>query len=49
MLVGVGRPSWGIALNATVGWRSADPVAAFGIAVLALREGKEAWEGEEDE
>ena len=36
----------GPALNATVGWWWADPVAALAIAVLAIREGKEAWEGE---
>lgn len=39
----------GLVLNATVGWWWADPVAALGIAALAIREGKEAWEGEEDE
>jgi divalent metal cation (Fe/Co/Zn/Cd) transporter len=35
----------GLVLNATVGWWWADPVAALGIAGLAIREGKEAWEG----
>lgn len=39
----------GLVLNATVGWWWADPVAALGIAWLALREGREAWEGEEDD
>lgn len=34
----------GLALNATVGWWWADPLAALGIAGLAVREGKEAWE-----
>jgi divalent metal cation (Fe/Co/Zn/Cd) transporter len=33
----------GLVLNATVGWWWADPVAALGIAWLALREGREAW------
>lgn len=36
----------GLALNATVGWWWADPVAALAIAWLAFREGREAWEGE---
>ena len=36
----------GLLLNATVGWWWADPVAAIGIAVLACREGVEAWHGE---
>jgi divalent metal cation (Fe/Co/Zn/Cd) transporter len=35
----------GLVLNATVGWWWADPVAALGIAWLALREGREAWAG----
>lgn len=35
----------GLILNATVGWWWADPVAALGIAWLALREGREAWSG----
>lgn len=40
----------GLVLNATVGWWWADPLAALGIAWLALREGREAWSGEpEDE
>lgn len=37
----------GLVLNATVGWWWADPVAALGIAGLALREGREAWSGED--
>ena len=36
----------GLVLNATVGWNWADPVAALGIAILALREGREAWRGD---
>jgi divalent metal cation (Fe/Co/Zn/Cd) transporter len=36
----------GLALNATVGWWWADPLAALGIAALAVREGREAWRGE---
>jgi divalent metal cation (Fe/Co/Zn/Cd) transporter len=37
----------GLLLNAVAGWWWADPIAAIGIAVLALREGVEAWRGEE--
>jgi divalent metal cation (Fe/Co/Zn/Cd) transporter len=37
----------GLVLDATVGWWWADPLAALGIAALAVREGREAWEGEE--
>ncbi len=37
----------GLVLNATVGWWWADPVAAIGIAYLAVREGVEAWRGED--
>jgi divalent metal cation (Fe/Co/Zn/Cd) transporter len=37
----------GLVLNATVGWWWADPLAAIGIAYLALREGVEAWRGGE--
>lgn len=33
----------GLALNATLGWWWADPLAALGIAWLAVREGAEAW------
>jgi divalent metal cation (Fe/Co/Zn/Cd) transporter len=36
----------GLALNAALGWWWADPMAALGIAVLALVEGVEAWSGE---
>jgi len=36
----------GLVLNATLGWWWADPLAALGIAALALREGHEAWRGE---
>ena len=38
----------GLVLNTTLGWWWADPAAALGIAVLAVREGREAWEGEHD-
>jgi divalent metal cation (Fe/Co/Zn/Cd) transporter len=38
----------GLVLNATVGRWWADPVAAMGIVWLALREGREAWSGEND-
>ena len=33
----------GLVLNATLGWWWADPLAALGIAWLALREGAEVW------
>lgn len=36
----------GLVLDATLGWWWADPVAALGIAVLAVREGREAWAGD---
>lgn len=36
----------GLLLRATVGWTWADPIAALGIALLAAREGREAWRGE---
>lgn len=36
----------GLVLNATVGWWWADPVAALGVAWLAVREGHEAWTGD---
>lgn len=39
----------GLLLNATVGWWWADPLAALGIAFLALREGLEAWRAENHE
>lgn len=35
----------GLVLNAALGWWWADPVAALGVAWLAVREGREAWEG----
>lgn len=37
----------GLALNALVDWWWADPLAALGISYLAIREGLEAWRGEE--
>ncbi len=37
----------GLVLDAAAGWWWADPIAALGIAVLAVREGHEAWEGED--
>jgi divalent metal cation (Fe/Co/Zn/Cd) transporter len=37
----------GIGLNALFGWWWADPIAALGVAVLLLREGREAWSGED--
>src|SRR5688572_7093605 len=36
----------GVGLNAALGWWWADPVAAFGIAVLLVREGREGLRGE---
>jgi divalent metal cation (Fe/Co/Zn/Cd) transporter len=36
----------GLALNAVLGWSWADPIAALGIAALAVREGRQAWRGE---
>jgi divalent metal cation (Fe/Co/Zn/Cd) transporter len=36
----------GLALNAALGWWWADPLAALAIAGLAVREGREAWEGD---
>lgn len=36
----------GLLLNSTLGWWWADPVAALGIAYLAVREGVEAWKGD---
>ncbi|MBL3671186.1 cation transporter [Streptomyces sp. M2CJ-2] len=35
----------GLVLNATLGWSWADPVAALVIAALALKEGRDAWQG----
>jgi divalent metal cation (Fe/Co/Zn/Cd) transporter len=37
----------GLVLNATAGIGWADPIAALGIAFLAAREGREAWEGDD--
>lgn len=36
----------GLLLNATLGWSWADPIAGFVIAVVAVREGLQAWRGE---
>ncbi len=36
----------GLVLNAVLGWSWADPVAALGIAALAVREGLNAWRGD---
>ena len=36
----------GLLLNALLGWSWADPLAALVIAVVAVREGREAWRGE---
>ncbi|MEV0254591.1 cation transporter [Streptomyces sp. NPDC050732] len=35
----------GLVLNATLGWTWADPVAALVIAVIAVKEGRDAWQG----
>jgi len=37
----------GLVLDAALGWWWADPIAALGIAVLAVREGREAWAGDD--
>lgn len=37
----------GIGLNAALGWWWADPVAALGMTPLLIREGTEAWRGED--
>ncbi len=37
----------GIGLNAAFGWWWADPVAALGMTVFLVQEGREAWRGEE--
>jgi len=39
----------GLALNAAFGWWWADPVAGLGVALLAVREGLEAWSAEHPE
>jgi divalent metal cation (Fe/Co/Zn/Cd) transporter len=36
----------GLALNSLFGWSWADPIAALGIAAVAVREGIEAWRGD---
>ncbi|ODQ85066.1 cation transporter [Mycolicibacterium holsaticum] len=36
----------GLLLNALLGWTWTDPVAALGIAVIAVREGMTAWRGD---
>ncbi|KUH80432.1 MULTISPECIES: cation transporter [unclassified Mycobacterium] len=36
----------GLLLNGLFGWSWADPVAALGIAVIAVREGVDAWRGD---
>ena len=36
----------GLLLNGLLGWSWADPLAALGIAAIALREGLEAWRGD---
>lgn len=36
----------GLATNAAFGWWWADPLAALVIAVVAVREGREAWRGD---
>lgn len=36
----------GLLLNATLGWSWADPIAGLLIAVVAVKEGREAWRGE---
>ncbi|MER6750061.1 cation transporter [Streptomyces fungicidicus] len=35
----------GLVLNATLGWSWADPVAALVIGAVALKEGRDAWQG----
>ncbi|MFG2613633.1 cation transporter [Streptomyces anulatus] len=35
----------GLVLNAALGWSWADPVAALVIAAIALKEGRDAWQG----
>jgi divalent metal cation (Fe/Co/Zn/Cd) transporter len=37
----------GLVLNATLGWSWADPIAALVIAAVAVREGLQAWRGED--
>ncbi|MGW6529442.1 cation transporter [Streptomyces venezuelae] len=35
----------GLVLNATLGWSWADPIAALVIATVAVKEGRDAWQG----
>ncbi|MER6393695.1 cation transporter [Streptomyces sp. NPDC001523] len=35
----------GLILNATLGWSWADPIAALVIAAIAVKEGRDAWQG----
>ncbi|MBT2507147.1 cation transporter [Streptomyces sp. ISL-98] len=35
----------GLVLNATLGWSWADPIAALAIAAVAVKEGRDAWQG----
>ncbi|MFD9716139.1 cation transporter [Streptomyces sp. NPDC059076] len=35
----------GLVLNATLGWSWADPIAALVIAAIAVKEGRDAWQG----
>ncbi|MEV7415453.1 cation transporter [Streptomyces sp. NPDC089919] len=35
----------GLVLNTTLGWSWADPIAALVIAVIAVKEGRDAWQG----
>ena len=37
----------GLLVNATLGWSWADPVAALVVATVAVREGVQAWRGEQ--
>jgi divalent metal cation (Fe/Co/Zn/Cd) transporter len=37
----------GLLGNALIGWWWLDPIAALFIAYVAVREGREAWKGEE--
>jgi divalent metal cation (Fe/Co/Zn/Cd) transporter len=36
----------GLLLNSLFGWSWADPIAALGIAAIAIREGVNAWRGD---
>jgi divalent metal cation (Fe/Co/Zn/Cd) transporter len=35
----------GLVLNATLGWSWADPIAALALAAVAIKEGRDAWQG----